>query len=55
MLDRGPRPLPWVDERGGRGRQVAKSCLPVLIVGWRSDGRGSFLGLVLFRLVAPPL
>jgi hypothetical protein len=39
-----------VDERGGRGRRVAKSCLPVLIVGWRSDGRRSFPGLVLFRL-----
>jgi hypothetical protein len=34
---------------------VAKSRLPVLIVGQRSDGRGSFLGLVLFRLVASPL
>jgi hypothetical protein len=38
MLDRGPGSLPWVDERGGRGRQVAKSYLPELIVGWRSDG-----------------
>jgi hypothetical protein len=34
---------------------VVKSCLPVLIVGQRSDGRRSFLGLVLFILVAPPL
>jgi hypothetical protein len=34
---------------------VAKSCLPMLIIGWRSDGHGSFPGLVLFRLVAPPL
>jgi hypothetical protein len=34
---------------------VLKSCLPALIVGWRSDGRGSLLGLVLFRLVAPPI
>jgi hypothetical protein len=32
-----------------------KSHLPVLIIGWRSDGRGSFPGLVLFSLVAPPL
>jgi hypothetical protein len=31
---------------------VAKSRLPALIVGWRSDGHGSFLGLVVFRLVA---
>jgi hypothetical protein len=34
---------------------VVKSCLAMLIVGWRSDGRGLFLGSVLFRLVAPPL
>jgi hypothetical protein len=34
---------------------VAKSRLPALIVRWRSDGRGSFLGLVLFRFVSPPL
>jgi hypothetical protein len=34
---------------------VVKLCLPVLIAGWRSDGHGSFSGLVLFRLVAPPL
>jgi hypothetical protein len=34
---------------------VVKSSLPALIVAWRSDGRGSFPGLVLFRLVAPPL
>jgi hypothetical protein len=54
-LDQGPRSLPQVDERGGRGRQVAKSRLPALIVGWRSDGRGSFLGLAFFRLVAPPI
>jgi hypothetical protein len=54
-LDRGPRSLPRVDERGGRGKQVANSCLPALIVGWRCDGHGSFPGLVLFRLVAPPL
>jgi hypothetical protein len=30
MFDQGPRSLPWVDERGGRRRQVVKSCLPVL-------------------------
>jgi hypothetical protein len=47
--------LPWVDERGRRGRWVVKSWPSVLIIGWRSDDRGSFLGLVLFRLVAPPL
>jgi hypothetical protein len=34
---------------------VVKSRLSALIVGWRSDGHGSFLGLVLFRLVAPHL
>jgi hypothetical protein len=37
-FDRGPRSLPRVDERGGRGRQVVKSCLPVLIMGWRVYG-----------------
>jgi hypothetical protein len=37
-FDRGPSSLPWVVERGGRGRQVVKSCLPTLIIGWRSDG-----------------
>jgi hypothetical protein len=37
MFDRGPGSLPWVIERGGRGRDVVKSCLPALIVGWRSD------------------
>jgi hypothetical protein len=34
---------------------MVKSCLPTLIIGWGSDGRGSFPGLVLFRSVAPPL
>jgi hypothetical protein len=34
---------------------VAKSRLPTLIVWWRSDDHGSFLRLVLFRLVVPPL
>jgi hypothetical protein len=34
---------------------VAKSRLLAPIVGWRSDGRGSFPGLVLFNLVTPPL
>jgi hypothetical protein len=29
--------LPWVAARDGRGRQVVKSCLTMLIVGWRSD------------------
>jgi hypothetical protein len=37
MLDREPGFVPQVDERGGWGRQVVKSCLPTLIVGWRSD------------------
>jgi hypothetical protein len=42
MLDRGPGSLPRVNERGGRGRQVVKSHLPTLIVGWRSDGMDHF-------------
>jgi hypothetical protein len=46
MLDQAPRSLPRVDERGGRGKQVVKSCLPTLIVGWRTDDHGLFLGLV---------
>jgi hypothetical protein len=37
-FDLGPGSLPWVIERGRRGRQVVKSCLSALIVGWRSDG-----------------
>jgi hypothetical protein len=37
MLDWGPGFVPQVNERGGRGKQVAKLCLPVLIVRWRSD------------------
>jgi hypothetical protein len=37
MLDWGPGFVPQVNERGRRGKQVAKLCLPVLIVGWRSD------------------
>jgi hypothetical protein len=55
MLDRGPGSLSRVDERGGRGRRVVKSRLPLLIVGQRSDGHKSFPGLVLFILMAPPL
>jgi hypothetical protein len=27
MFDRGPKSLPWVIERGGRGRHVVKFCL----------------------------
>jgi hypothetical protein len=37
MFDRGLGSLPRVVERGRRGRQVVKSYLPVIIVGWRSD------------------
>jgi hypothetical protein len=37
-FDRGASSLPWVIEKGGRGRQVVKSRLLVLIIGWRSDG-----------------
>jgi hypothetical protein len=38
MLDRGPGSVSRVNKRGGEGRQVAKSCMPVLIIGCRSDG-----------------
>jgi hypothetical protein len=34
---------------------VAKSCLPVPIVGWKSEGMDLFPRLVLFMLGAPPL
>jgi hypothetical protein len=37
-FDRGLGSLPQVIKRGRRGRQVVKSHLPALIVGWRSDG-----------------
>jgi hypothetical protein len=37
------------------GRQVVKSYLPTLIIGWRSDGVDYSQDLILFRLVAPPL
>jgi hypothetical protein len=46
---------PWVKEGGGTVRQVVKSCLPAPIVGWKKCKRGLLPGLVLFRLVAPPL
>jgi hypothetical protein len=36
-------------------RQVMKSCLPTPIVGWKKHKYGLLQGLVLFRLVAPPL
>jgi hypothetical protein len=54
-FDQGIGSLPRVNKRGGRGRQVMKFHLPILIVGWRSDGVDCSRGLVLFRLVAPPL
>jgi hypothetical protein len=54
MFDPGPGSLPRLIKRGGRTRQVVKSHLPELIIGWRCDG-GSFLRLILFRLVAHPL
>jgi hypothetical protein len=44
-----------VEEGGRTVRQVAKSCLPAPIVGWKKCNRGLLPGLVLFRLVAPPL
>jgi hypothetical protein len=37
MFDQGLGSLPQVIERGGRGKQVVKSHLPALIIGWRSD------------------
>jgi hypothetical protein len=64
-LRRSPRP--WVgnaymfagstrvDEKGGMGKQLVKSYLLALILGWRSDGMDYFRDLVLFRLVAAPL
>jgi hypothetical protein len=41
-LDWSPGSTPRVGERGKRGRQVAKSRLPMLIIGWRSDGMDRF-------------
>jgi hypothetical protein len=38
MFERRPRSLPRVIKRSGRGRQVVKSRLPALIIGWRIDG-----------------
>jgi hypothetical protein len=38
VFDLGLGSLPRVDERGGMDRQVVKSRLPALIIGWRSDG-----------------
>jgi hypothetical protein len=42
MLDWGLRFVSWVDKRGGEGRQVVKSCLSVLIVGWKSGSMDYF-------------
>jgi hypothetical protein len=49
------RVLPRVEEGGGTVRQVVKSCLPMPNVERKKRKRGLLLGLVLFRLVAPPL
>jgi hypothetical protein len=54
-LDWGPESLPWADERDGKGRQVVKSCLPTLNSRVENRRRGWSSGLILFRLVAPPL
>jgi hypothetical protein len=54
-FDRGPGSLPQVIERGGRGRQVVKSRLHALNHRVEKWWHGSFPGLVLFRLVTPPL
>jgi hypothetical protein len=37
-VDGGPGFVPWVIKRGGRDRQVVKSYLPTVIIGWGSDG-----------------
>jgi hypothetical protein len=42
-------------EGGGTVRQVVKSFLPTPNVERKKRKRGLLLGLVLFRLVAPPL
>jgi hypothetical protein len=55
MLVRVPGSLPLVNERSGKGRQVAKSCLPALNCRLENRRRGWSSGLILFRLVAPPL
>jgi hypothetical protein len=49
------RVSPQLKEGGGMVRQVAKSCMPAPIVGWKKGKRGLLSGLVLFSLVAPPL
>jgi hypothetical protein len=38
MFDQGPGSLPRVVEGDRRDRQVVKSCVVVLIVGWISEG-----------------
>jgi hypothetical protein len=55
MLDHGPGSLPRANERGGKGRQVVKSCLPMLNRRVENRRRGRSSGLILFWLVAPPL
>jgi hypothetical protein len=41
--------------REARGADRWRNPVYVLIIGWRTDGRGSCPELVIFRLVAPPL
>jgi hypothetical protein len=38
------RALPKVKEAAGMGKPVAKSCLPVLIIGWKSEGKDHYQG-----------
>jgi hypothetical protein len=45
----------WVGVGGRPGRQLVKYCLPTTIINERKRWRGLLSGLILFRLVAPPL
>jgi hypothetical protein len=51
MFGQRPGSHPRSRREAGWFRQVVKSCLPAPIIGWKKRKRG----LVLFRLVAPPL
>jgi hypothetical protein len=47
--------FPWAGERGRTDRQVVKSCLPMTTVIRGMHWCGLLLGLILFKLVVPPL
>jgi hypothetical protein len=55
MFDQRPESLPQAGERGGKGRQVAKSYSPMLNRRVVNRRRGWSSELILFRLVAFPL